>query len=80
MAKVLTNMYKDNYRNRCFMVSKIIDYFRYDFIRIGVLGILTTLPDDLLKVINSKMYEWLGYDDIGKLNMIFKFINERVIK
>lgn len=80
MPKVLTSMYQDNYRKRCNMISRIIDYFIYDYIRIGVIGILSTIPDDLLEVINSKMPEWLGYDDLLKLNVLVKFIKDRVIE
>ena len=80
MPKVLTSMYQANYVNRCYTINNILDYFRCSYIRIGVLGILSTIPDDLLKVINSKMPEWLVYDDFLKLNVLVKFIKDRVIE
>lgn len=80
MSKVLTNIYQQSYIDRCKYISKIIDYFRTDYIRIGLIGMLSTLPDGLLKVLLRVLPQWLGYDDIDKLNMMVKFINERVIK
>lgn len=80
MAKQLTSMYQDNYKSRCYMASKIIDNFRYDYIRLGVLGIISTMTDDLLKVLSSAIDNWIIFDDIQKFNLLVKFIKDRVIE
>ena len=78
MAKWLNQTYQKEYHDRATMIVKIVDNFRKSYLQVVIYTLLGTLPDDLLKVLYGKFYEWLPLADNVKFSNVLKFLDMRL--
>ena len=80
MNKSISCCYQPKYDDRIKLISRINDVFidASYWIILGVNSILSSLPNDLLVVLNEEKYRILALTPKDKLIYLIKFVEERI--